>query len=507
MVSENRLLAPPQALISRNPIKWLRFFGPGAIIASLTIGSGETLFSSRGGCIFGYRILWVLLFISLLKWVLAYSSMRHMILSGGHPFDRWSLVGGPRGWFPLFMFLTALVCYPPWFSFAAGLLGTACTWMFGFGTHYVWATVFVGAAVILLAIRSYNFFEKAQMLILALKVGCIIVAVFYLRPDWLAVANGLVLPQWLAYPDWLFKKLPEFRDRSVWVEILVYGSAIGGASFDYLGYVSFLREKKWGWSHLGIASEQELNQTARQTDHPARLWVRAALIDTVVSFSMVVVLSSCFAILGTIVLQPLHQVPEGINLLNYQASFLTALSSWLLPLYKIAIFFAFFGSLYGGPELAYRVIYEYLNTLPRWRGRLPAERIRSAVIAWLLGGGLLILWLSRFYPGVQLIDIVTPAAIYTGVLSCAFYCLANPWMDWRFLPAALRMPAPLVVLNLLAGIAFMAMGVKALWDYGRYSAFFALLALLLACVFLTSRLRFLHAGGITTRRPLATEVE
>ena len=89
-VHEKQLVVPPRALTSGNPLRWLRFFGPGAIIASLNLGSGETLFSSRGGAIFGYRILWVFLIVALLKWVLTYSSMRHMILSGAHPFERWS---------------------------------------------------------------------------------------------------------------------------------------------------------------------------------------------------------------------------------------------------------------------------------------------------------------------------------------------------------------------------------------------------------------------------------
>ena len=55
----------------------------------MTQGRGETLFSSRGGTIFGYRILWVFLAVSFLKWVLAHSGMRHMILSDGHPMYRW----------------------------------------------------------------------------------------------------------------------------------------------------------------------------------------------------------------------------------------------------------------------------------------------------------------------------------------------------------------------------------------------------------------------------------
>ena len=45
---------------------WLALFGPGAVIASLTIGTGELIFSSRGGALFGYRILFLFLIIFIL---------------------------------------------------------------------------------------------------------------------------------------------------------------------------------------------------------------------------------------------------------------------------------------------------------------------------------------------------------------------------------------------------------------------------------------------------------
>lgn len=37
--------------------KMLKYFGAGAILASVTIGSGETFMASRGGAIFGYGAL------------------------------------------------------------------------------------------------------------------------------------------------------------------------------------------------------------------------------------------------------------------------------------------------------------------------------------------------------------------------------------------------------------------------------------------------------------------
>src|SRR5437899_239643 len=114
----------PPALSSRNPFVWLTFFGPGAVIASLTIGAGELIFSSRGGAVFGYRLLWLFVLILAVKWVLAFATARHMVLTGAHPFQRWMELPGPRGWFPAVFFLLALVCFPIWVSFHAGTLGT-----------------------------------------------------------------------------------------------------------------------------------------------------------------------------------------------------------------------------------------------------------------------------------------------------------------------------------------------------------------------------------------------
>src|SRR5437764_10971848 len=125
------VLPLPLALQSRNPLAWLTIFGPGAVIASLTIGSGELIFSSRGGALFGYRLLWFFLLVLLLTWALVFVSARHMVLSGAHPFERWMELPGPRGWFPLVFVLLALVCFPVWVSFHSGTVGTLLSWLAG----------------------------------------------------------------------------------------------------------------------------------------------------------------------------------------------------------------------------------------------------------------------------------------------------------------------------------------------------------------------------------------
>jgi len=506
--SERELITPPESLLANNPLQWFRFIGPGAVVASCTIGSGEVIFSTRGGAIFGYNILWIFLLASLVKWVFCYSSMRHMTLSGAHPFERWKHLPGPHGWFPLFMFTIGLVCFPIWNSFLAGVLGTACTWMFGkqplFAGNdtYCWATIALVLAMIVMLSGNYRRLESLQTGLVLIMLVCIVVAVFMLRPNILEILPGTFVPTVPTYPDWV-RELKEFEGRTPTLEIMVYISAIGGGSFAYLSYLSFLRDKKWGLAHMGVASDELLEQIAAQKDHPARLWVRAAAIDTVTSFSLIAILSACFSILGTIVLAPDHVVPADEELLNHQANFMRVLSPWLVPLYKIAVFAAFLPILYGGPELDFRVIKEFLHSTDRFHNRFAEKKLRFAFIAWCLFGALILLWVSWWIKTFvdsefSLVDWISPAGIYTGVLTCGFYCLANPWMDWKFLPPKLRMNWLLVGLNLIAGVLFTILGAKSLWDEWWYTDqrwhCFILLAVLAGFAMLLSVLfrRFLY---------------
>ena len=113
----------------------LKFFGPGAIIASLTIGTGELVFSSRAGALFGMDVLWLFLLTCVLKWALLYGAARHMVVSGIHPFERYAQLPGPPGWFPLTLLLLALVAFPIWTGFVGGVLGTLVEGRFGVDAH------------------------------------------------------------------------------------------------------------------------------------------------------------------------------------------------------------------------------------------------------------------------------------------------------------------------------------------------------------------------------------
>ena len=89
-MSERHLYPPlPESLQRGGARAMLKFFGPGAIIASVTIGSGETVFASRGGAVFGYAMLWCFVGGGLMKFVQVYTAARYITLTGEHPIERW----------------------------------------------------------------------------------------------------------------------------------------------------------------------------------------------------------------------------------------------------------------------------------------------------------------------------------------------------------------------------------------------------------------------------------
>ena len=247
--------SPPLSpeLKSKSLMNLLKFFGPGAVMASLTIGSGETFFASRGGAVFSYAIIWAFVLGCFFKWVQCYTAMRYLTLTGDHPLRTWSHFPGPRGWFPFLMAVLSIMCFPFWMSFLPSLLGTLCHWMFKFGDHLVWGTIWVIVGIVLTVMGGYGILEKVQLVIVGLLIVAIIFSVFYFGPDWGAVATGAVIPRIPDYAPWILEKYPAVAARPPWVEVVTYVGAIGGGTYDYIGYVGLLREKNWGV--LGLPDE------------------------------------------------------------------------------------------------------------------------------------------------------------------------------------------------------------------------------------------------------------
>ena len=192
-------------------LSWIKVFGPGAIIASLTIGTGELIFSTRGGALFGYNILFLFTVISILKWALVLGTARHMVLTGVHPFQRMMDLPGPRGWVPIMFFVLAAICMPIWVSFHSGVLGNLTSWVSGTesyfrgGADFVWGALILTSLLLLSATEGYTVLERVQIAIVAALIVCAGISLVLYNPDWLAMLKGAVIPPIYEYPDWIGK--------------------------------------------------------------------------------------------------------------------------------------------------------------------------------------------------------------------------------------------------------------------------------------------------------------
>jgi hypothetical protein len=508
----------PRALVSQNPLEWLRVFGPGAVIASLTIGTGELIFSSRGGAIFGYSILFPFLLICLLKWTLAYSAARHMVISGAHPFERWmDLPIGPRGWMTILFFLLAAALIPVWVSFHSSVLGdllaglTGTKQYLGGATIHLWgAGLLVGVLALALA-GGYAALEKIQLVIVTAMLVAVVATLILFQPDWLELLGGFVVPQRFEFPAWLRNDtrpaVKQIADAPVWVELSLYVGAVGGAGYDYLAYASYIRDKQWG--NAGSTNAQNgpnekpspgLSPAVRDReralepgavsapvldDTVLRQWIRAPLIDCTLSFVIVLIFSAVFVALGKLVLGPEHQIPADGAFWEHQAQFVTHIHRWLYPLYVVAVFLAMWGTLYGTLEVAPTILRETALALGAGRfNEQDGQRMRNLAIVWCASGALVILAVNFVYqlqagldkpPGLT--NLLKPVNMFTGVFACGLICLLNPWMDRR-LPSQFRMPLILVALNTIGAAAFILVALRSYWDYAGWRAMGILLGIL-----------------------------
>ena len=516
---DNSLPDLPLALTSRSPLAWLTLFGPGAVVASVTIGTGELIFSTRGGVLFGYNILFLFLLISLLKWVLVFGTAKHLLLTGVHPFRRMMELPGPRGWLPMMLLIMICILQPIWMSFHSSTLGNYVALLTGTtdslfgGAQFMWALLLIGLVAALSFSGGYTIMERIQLIVVAgLMVAAIISLVMY-DPDYVKMMWGFVSPHFGDYPAWIRDKHPAVWETPKWLELTTYVGVIGGSAFDYMAYTTWLREKRWGFADSTPPTDIELQKIANDRNHPARIWLKAPVIDCGISFGLIVAFSAVFVTSGVELLGPAQEIPDSSNMLGQQSKILTAVNPWLYPLYVCGAILTMFGTLYGTIEIGVAVVTEILRSFNRKWVNARRLQIARVVLAWQVCLAVLVVLLMFTYvysagkekavtlvqrqlaelkletddapskassmadkqsgtrptdslrsPKEIILIVLRPVNLFTGVLACGIFCLTNLWIEKNHMPTGLQSSALIRVLYVFAGLLFLVLGLKGYWD-------------------------------------------
>lgn len=473
--AEKRLALPsaPEGLMGRRPSasSLLKFFGPGAVIASLTIGSGESILASREGAVFGYAVLWCLVAAVIAKAAIVYASNRYIVLTGEHPMTRFARVfPGPRGWFAALLAVICFLSFPGWASGVARALGDYLS-ILGAGAALPWAFAVLILAAVISFVGGYSVLEKAQVTIAGLMVVLVLVAVFVAQPDWLGVLGGLV-PGGLEYQVFVLNKYPDIAEISVFVELAVFLGGIGGGMYDYIGYSGMMREKRWGM--LGHAEVDAIADRYAESDPKetlpletsednlarARGWARAPLIDVAAAFIALGIIGAAFVINGAAILAPQRSVPEGNDVLSAQSEFFSVVSPVFEYFYVVAIVMVLFGTVYAVWEAYSWTTYESLAALSR-KVRVAGQRkVRPYVYGWTFIGAS-----AMLLTGADFVQLITPASIVGGIIACAIYGAGLLYVDKLNVPAPFRMSTLLRVLVLVGSIFLGIAGTVALLSF------------------------------------------
>lgn len=475
---------PPSGLQRLTFRSALGFIGPGVIIASVTIGSGELVWASRSGAIFGTAVLWSFLFAGIFKGVQVYASTRYMALTGEHPMAAWNDTALLKWWFAgLCIALPTFFVMPLSFSGISEAIGFYLIRLLEAGTdgaavglwtrHEFMGNVAAGlmltGCLLLSVATGLKTLEHISAVILGILLICVMVAVVVINPDLMDILAGLVPRGMPDFEPWVLERYADtIGNNSKWGELALYLTAVGGGTYDYIGYVGLLRDKQWGLAGRRVATRRELEQAFASDGTQlarARGWIRAPFLDTTVSFTLVTLVTLLFAVLGSLVLYPMQEVPSGSDLLNRQEGFLTLLHPQLTWIYRGGVLLAFVGTLYGAFEIYRHTMTETVRAfVPRLTSAAWLRRWRWLMNGYCFIGGMTLIWLPEAISG-NIADRMILGAVVGGALTCGLWCFAMLIIDRVRLPKALRMGPVLWTSVCLAGTVLTFLGGLSLFDY------------------------------------------
>ena len=431
-------------------------FGPGAILASATIGAGETILAVRAGAWGGYDLLWLVLVATFTKsFVLLYLLGRYSALTGDSVAMRLMELPGPRGWLLAFLLFADLVPAGAVFAAIAAPCGVLITQHAG-GDPRAWAIAFALAAIAVALVQKYDMLEKQQVVVCLVLLACVVVATLLVGPDLRRLLVGLFgvgripdVPAWAA---------EEFRGRPLALELTTVFGYAGNVAMGYLVYCEFVRQKRWG---VFQQTEPPPPPDRLPTDPVNLARARSSLWplrgDLAMTAGLIFVVTAAFMVAGAVVLHPIGQMPLGFDLLSKQAAIFARISPVLIPVYYVAVLFALWGTLNTVPEIYARVTHAFLGALfPARMAGVAYEKVLRGMGLFLALSAIPLLWF-RVRPQVMM-DVVGLLSTNLGV---ALAFVAALWLDRR-LPPPLRAARPLFAAGVLAGlVVFAATGLSA----------------------------------------------
>jgi len=417
----------------RQYLRYLKYFGPGAVVACMTIGAGDIVLAPRIGAwaLPLYSALWVITFAMITKGLTAYLATRYSLLSGEHIMTLFSRVR-PHGWINIFSLFTGFLLLPFLIATFLTILGNVRTLFTGTGDFIIWG-VSLGLIIAFFgALSSYKIIERIQLFfVIFLSIGAII-AVVIVYPDWFAMLKGLFTPQVPTIASWVTAE--DIIGFPVMFQLAAIYGTMHGTYADITAYISWWRlrvqEKK-----IALKSETMIG----------------VKLDLFISFTIVAIFMVAFLAAGVMILGQRQLVPNGVDLISAQQSIYAQISPIVGNIiYPVAMAGVIAGSIYAGMDALPRMIKAWLDPLSIRAQKTSFKRFQLYVVLYLLFTSVPLMFIEK--P----IILMTIYLLLTGVFGMWLLGWGALWANQRKLPKEQRLGKAKLALFVGSNIAVTA---------------------------------------------------
>ncbi len=443
----------------RKYLGYLKFFGPGAIVASLTIGQGQLILGPQIGAWAGYTLLW-LITLNMGSYIIAYVSCRFTMISGVGLMDLFSIKARWINW----LFIVIMIIFIPIFTASiVTSLGQSLQWIFGRGHYLLWGILFCLFAAFLALVGRYRLLEYSQAFFVAVLAVGAVAAVISLKPDILSILPHFFMigdvPD--GFPSWVIEEYPSVTRTSIPLYMLGYLGTLTVTIITLIGYIGWIKVKGWGifkgrddpekfsQECFSIFKERgELEYLPQGRRKRVNLLLKPLSVDLSMAFILVSLVSAAYMIAGAILLAPNHLLPEDTRLVQNQLIIFTCLSDWLKPLFQISVFFALFGTVYSGFEAATRMLYETAGNLSKRIRGLSYRRFMFYLLVYLLCTGIPLAVLMMY--GLSVLLMLSLTLMFIGVIGVILYGIGAIILTQKVLPREYALGVTGVVCSIVA---------------------------------------------------------
>lgn len=360
-----------------------RLVGPGLILASSIVGSGELIATTVLGAENGYILLWLIILSCLVKTVVQNELGRYAIGTGRTTLEAFNDVPGPRlrvSWL-VWMWCAMVSITLSQVGAMLGGISEILNRAFPSVPLEVFVWLLAAVSVILLIAGKYVLIERIAMGLVvsftALTVSCCFLLV--------------KLPQYFDWGDVLSGLTFQPPEGGMGTAVAAFGITGVGAS-ELVMYPYWCIEK-------GYARYTGKHDGTPAWTQRALGWIRVMGFDVLFSMVIYTFATVAFYFLGAGVLKGMGLIPEGSEMVQVLSSIYTeTLGGWSLGLFMVGAFTVLYSTVFASTAANCRVWADFIGMLgvyDRSNYDLRLRAIRTFVVLLLVVPCLFFMWIRE----------------------------------------------------------------------------------------------------------------